>query len=306
MIKTGLRRALAHKYVGRAAGWLIRATHTADAVPEHVRRLMPETGAFSIRLPDGKWMRFNSLGPEESVAIRLYWEGFRGYESQTTSLFYRLCRERLCVLDVGAYTGYFTLLACLANPENRVVCFEPVPANCERLRDNLRINGVSNVTVESAAISDHDGQVELFLPSAPFPSSASTLNGFREAGSTIKVECIAVDTYARRNGLERIDLVKIDTEATEHKVLKGMQAVMERDSPLMISEVLHGRNEAEQQAILADYGYRWFWITDRGLIPTEDLRGDSEYRFPNYLYAHPRRQDLCRLLPSGARRVLGG
>ena len=304
MVKNCIRRLLSHERFGRNARTVLRATHTAHLLPEHVKRLMPETGEFSIPLPDGRSARLHCPGPEDGVAIRLYWEGFGGFESETTALFYRLCRRGVCAIDVGAYTGYYTLLAAIANPTNRVVSFEPWPPNYEHLIKNVRLNHLANVRAEPLIISRQEGEMTLYVPDGNLPSSASTLAGFRPAAAAIGRASTTLDIYARTHGLGRIDVVKIDTEATEHEVLQGMGEIMERDAPMIFCEVLHGRNEAQQQAVLAEHGYRWFWITERGLISPGDIQGDADHRFPNYLYVHPGRTDLRHMLPDEARRSL--
>ncbi|UCG32402.1 MAG: FkbM family methyltransferase [Phycisphaerales bacterium] len=304
MVKNCIRRLLAHERLGRNARSVLRATRTARLLPDHVKRLMPETGEFSISLPDGRSARLHCPGPEDGVAIRLYWDGFKGYEPETTALFYHLCSRGVCAIDVGAYTGYYTLLAAIANPTNRVISFEPWPPNCEHLIKNIRLNHLANVRAEPLIVSGQAGEMTLYVPDVDLPSSASTLAGFRQAATAIRKASITLDIYATTHGLDRIDVVKIDTEATEHEVLQGMSEIMERDAPMIFCEVLRGRNEAEQQAVLAEHGYRWFWITDRGLICQRDIRGDPDYRFSNYLYVHPRRADLCQMLPDEARRWL--
>jgi FkbM family methyltransferase len=306
MVKNCIRRLLAHERLGRNARSVLRATHTTHLLPEHVKRLMPETGEFSVSLPDGRSARLHCPGPEDGVTIRLYWDGFGGYESETTALFYRLCRRGVCAIDVGAYTGYYTLLAAIANPTNRVISFEPCPPNYEHLIKNVRLNHLANVRAEPLIVSSQEGEMTLYVPDADLPSSASTLAGFRQAAVVIRQASTTLDVYAKTHGLGRIDVVKIDTEAAEHEVLQGMGGIMERDAPIIFCEVLRGRNEAEQQAVLAEHGYVWYWITDRGLICQGDIRGDADYRFPNYLYVHPRRTDLRQLLPDEARRRSSG
>lgn len=304
MIRKSIRRVLAHKYLGRMACGLLRATHTSEVVPEYLRHLMPERGVCNVRLPDGRSIRFDCPGPQERVAIRLFWRGFGGYEAETTSLFYGFARSGACVVDVGAYTGYYSILAAAANAENRVVAFEPLPANFEQLLGNVRQNRLGNVRAEPLTVGEEKGETELFVPEGELPPSASTLAGFRKAASVIRVGTTSLDDYAETRDLGSVDLVKIDTEGTEHRVLAGMRRIMERDAPLIFCEVLYERNEREIQAVLSELGYRWMWITDRGLTPMDDIRGDSEYRFRNYLFMHPRRADRLETLPERVRRFV--
>jgi FkbM family methyltransferase len=303
-VKEHVRRALTHKRVAPVVTRVLRATHTAHMLPEYVLDQMPVPAVVPIRLPDGEYMRMRCPGPAEGVASRLFWGGFAAFEPETTALFYRLSRSVTCVYDVGAYTGYYALLAARASSHSRIYSFEPVPATYQLLCENLRLNGADNVSPEPMALADAIGEANLYVPDTELAASASMLEGFRPATRTLRVAATTVDAHAASHEVPRVDLVKMDTEATEHQVLAGMHDTLGRDAPLIISEVLHGRNGPQQEAILAAHGYRWFHITDKQLVPTAHVEGDPEHRFRNYLFAHPRRQDLSALLPPEARKLL--
>jgi len=49
--------------------------------------------------------------------------------------------------DVGAFTGYHTLLMSRRVPPGCVLTLEPEPRNAERLRRNIVLNGVTNVEI---------------------------------------------------------------------------------------------------------------------------------------------------------------
>lgn len=48
--------------------------------------------------------------------------------------------------------------------------------------------------------------------------------------------------------------------------------------------MLYGRTEDELQKILSDFGYKYYWITDDGLISEDKIVGDSEYRYNNWFF----------------------
>ena len=290
-------RAVVRRILG-TAGLVRRLGQGVGAAPS-------AEGVASARLPDGQCVLLRWPGPQEEVATSLQHHGFRGYEPETVALFYDLCRHTTCVCDVGAYSGYFALVAAKANPAARVFAFEPAPWAYDALVGNIGLNGSRNVRAERLAVSDRDGETNLFMPAGTLPTGASTLAGFRPARSTLLVRTVTLDAYVAQHDTGHVDLVKIDTESTEHEVLAGMQQIMDRDAPVIIAEVLAGRNEAAQQSILAAHGYRWFWLTNSGPVAVDQIVGDTTYRFRNYLYAHPRRQDLGRLLPAQARTTVG-
>ena len=97
-------------------------------------------------------------------------------------------------------------------------------------------------------------------------------------------------------GIERIDLVKIDTESTEPTVLRGLTTCLERHHPDIVCEVLVGRTEAQLMEVLAPLGYRFWSITSNGLERRENIVADR--RFLNYLFTTADAQSLwARGLP---------
>ena len=63
--------------------------------------------------------------------------------------------ERCVVFDIGANTGFYTLLASvLVGPQGRVFAFEPVPLNLRYLNEHLRLNNIKNVSVIDAAVAE--------------------------------------------------------------------------------------------------------------------------------------------------------
>ena len=305
MFKRLIAEMLTETRVGSLARWTLEATHSSGAAPDRLKALLDMPFNATVALPDGCSLRLHCANSEDEVVHPLHWRGFQGYEPETTSLFYRLSAGSRCVLDVGAHVGYYALLAATANAQARVFAFEPVPQIQDRLRANVKLNGFNHVHCEPLAASDKDGSVEFYVPPGLSPTSASALKGFRPAEYSLKVSATRLDTFVKSRQLSKIDLVKMDTEGTEHLVLEGMREILAEQAPLIISEALHGRNEAEQQSILEDHGYRWYWLTDQGPVHRERIVGDPTYRFRNYLYLQPDRPDLPTLLPNDVRQALG-
>ncbi len=137
------------------------------------------------------------------------------------------------VYDVGAHTGFFTLLASqLAGDGGRVYAFEPRPDNVERLRRNMWVNDARNVEVIAVAASDRDGE-------AAFVMHESTLEGrLADAteDSTATVRTATIDALAR-DAMAAPDLIKIDVEGAEGAVIRGAARTIDAHRPVLIIEV---------------------------------------------------------------------
>src|SRR4030042_4007070 len=87
-----------------------------------------------------------------------------GWEVETIRLFKQLAKEGDTVVDIGAHIGYYTLLAArIVGDTGKVYAFEPDPANHDVLVGNIKLNGFQNVVTVRKAISDKNGQIELYL-----------------------------------------------------------------------------------------------------------------------------------------------
>jgi FkbM family methyltransferase len=252
-------------------------------IPNDLLTNIPVVGKISVELLEGEQMILDGkIG--DGIARLAFWSGFRGFEPETARIFYRLAKKSKVVFDIGANIGYYTLLAAISNKEAQVFAFEPVPRIYEYLNHNIELNRLSNVITSSMAVTNFDGNITLYIPAGDVPLSASTLKCFREAEEGLKVPAITLDTFVNENNISKVDLLKIDTEATEHLVLGGGRNTIIKDEPMIICEVLRGKTENLLQEFLSTLGYKYYWITDRGLIQKDTIEGDSTYTYLNYLF----------------------
>jgi FkbM family methyltransferase len=156
-------------------------------------------------------------------------------------------RPGMVVYDVGANIGYLSLLLARAvGPGGRVFAFEALPANLERLAQNLALNGMGRrVQVVPGAVVDCSGPVRFLTGPSDGMGKAQGSAGRQEPvyGGMIPVEGIALDDFAYRLGNPPPQVVKMDIEGGEVLALPGMKRLLARARPLMLLE-LHGRAAA--------------------------------------------------------------
>lgn len=267
--------------LGRQPDWVVRHLHRVGQVDE--------------ALPNGRRLRLWSEG-DDWVSNQIFWRGWDGYEPETVGLFFRLAERSRITLDVGAYVGYYTLLAAHANPEGRVFAFEPMPSPRERLLRHLALNGLANAECVAAAAGAEDGEADLFHVPQTLPTSSSLSLEFMGRArdlSRLRVPVRALDSFLEERGVTGIDLVKIDTESTEPAVLAGLERTLRRDRPFVFCEVLAGRGaEGRLESLLAPRGYRFFLLNPEGPQEKAHVVGDPVWL--NYLFLPPGRE-----LPDG-------
>ena len=179
------------------------------------------------------------------------------YEPQTTQFFRRHLGCGSVFADVGANHGYFTVLAAaLVGEEGRVFAFEPNPPVYEQLAEHVRLNHFEQrVVLLQEALSDTVGEgARLFVSQCPDNSGLSSLTpgaesiaaGSLSEASTIRVRTDTFDRWLASGSVERVDLVKIDTEGAEAHVVRGMShALREKRIGAVVCETQWGSEAHE-------------------------------------------------------------
>jgi len=132
------------------------------------------------------------------------------------------------VVDAGAGTGAETLVfSQLVGAEGRVVAIEAHPATFARLVDLCRANALDNVKALDVLLADFDGD-------AAISDDGNHLRNAR-ADAGIRVGARRLDSLARELDIDRIDLLKMNIEGAEIDALRGLGALVERTSRVVIS-----------------------------------------------------------------------
>ncbi len=269
----------------------LRRGSKAGLVPGPIWRRLPVETDFAIHFPEGLSFRYLSTA-YDGIGRQLFWKGERWWEYETTALFARLARRAALSLDIGANTGFYTLLAAAANPDGRVIAFEPVPRLRERLHQNVALNGWDHrCAVRAEAVSAEPGRTQLHVPDQAVPTSASLdPAGYRGLkGQLIDVDITTVDRAVPED--QRVDLIKIDVEGFEHTVLAGAERVLVRDRPIIVLEVNPGGPAREIQALLTPRGYRFHHLLEDGPRPVAEIVPDERVHCRNFLCVPEERAD---------------
>lgn len=193
------------------------------------------------------------VAPAEVVDRSIYLHGV--HEPLTSAAFCALCPLGGVVLDIGAHIGQFTLLAAKrVGPTGRVLAFEPNPETRTRLDANVALNGLANVTVVAEGLAAQSGTRRLYFGGEAHNIGAASLDA--KAGQQwVEVTCARLDDVVEREGVGRVDLVKLDVEGAEVEVLEGGGETMANHRPAVVFEANEGA-----EAALRILGYEVFGI----------------------------------------------
>lgn len=195
----------------RAATWAMEL----EVIQEYQRSPSSFAGVGGARI---------HLNPRSTLAQNASMAIARWYEPAVTEVLEPLCRRNGRIVDVGAHVGWYTFLAAArVGSEGLVLGFEPDPENFQLLSTSLAENPRPQVRLFNQCLSDHVGAEQLFLSdeAASYHSIARSV-GIR----SLRVPSTCLDTVVQEWGLRTIDLVKIDVEGGEPKVLRGARETL--------------------------------------------------------------------------------
>lgn len=163
------------------------------------------------------------------------------------------------VLDVGSNTGSFIECVLDRFPSTNVLGFEPVRryyANCRK-----RFRKRPNVRLENMALSDRQGRHEIFVARKNIGWNTMVAEKVDEdnEGRSEWIQCLRFDSYYFHRGLSRdkikFDVVKIDVEGWEYKVLRGMRRFLQSQMPVIVCEIGWGRYHPHWREELKEFEY---------------------------------------------------
>jgi len=244
-----------------------------------------------------RWVR-SELPSGLSLWVDLYDGGvsagvLRGvWEPAETNFMLSVLKPGDCIVDVGANLGWYTVtLAQAVGPDGHVYAFEPRSDIFARLERSVSDNGFADrCTLRRMAL----GPAESRLSLAWSPKEMNQGHSFVVVPNSaltpdLKHEVVPVSTLDSLAIERNIRLIKLDVEGAEPGVLLGARGLIERDRPIIVSEVFpkwlrQGGNEHVETFLnmLNDIDYRAHYLTDDGIggelrLPISDLNSDYVY-----------------------------
>ena len=177
-----------------------------------IRQLLPK----QIEI-HGATIVLNPTDPVVSGALH-----FGVYEKAETRFFQSACRDGMTFLDVGANLGYYTALAARAvGPNGRVLAVEPDPDSFGYLEQTIAANAVGNVQAFPVAASDAPATLPLYISTDNRGDNRLYASG--EDRPQVEVTARPLDALLRENKIDKVDLIKIDVQGYEPKVIAGLR-----------------------------------------------------------------------------------
>jgi FkbM family methyltransferase len=204
-----------------------------------------------------------------AIGSRYARHGHGTYEPSFYQPFVERIKPGMVILDIGAHVGLFTLGAAKrVGPRGKVYSFEPAPATFELLRRQICLNGWRDrVEAVRCVVSDVVGTVPFYAHGTSMAASlcrenVELLNPERLAAPACRhdVASVTIDALCLERKIAP-DVVKIDVEGAELRVLRGARNILETGQVVILCEIHPqqtvncGSSAAELESFLAKFGY---------------------------------------------------
>jgi FkbM family methyltransferase len=174
------------------------------------------------------------------------------FEPETLQAWADFCQPGTVAIDVGAYSGLFSIVA--AKRGARAIAVEPLPVMQKRIADNAALNEVE-IEVIAGAASDATGEANIRYNDRVHLTSGASL--LLKNGLNLRIRTFRLDHLEIQGP---VSVMKIDVERHELAVLEGASELIVRDRPHLIVEFLDAK--AKEAIIKMLPGYTVRAVTD--------------------------------------------
>jgi len=193
-----------------------------------------------------KGISFPPRSADWAKSWRWRFEFLTGYAEYPVTLLCRdILRPGMCAVDVGAHVGYYTLLfAELVGNDGKVISMEANTENFGHLKNN--VNGFENVFTFNYAVFSKAGKINLHIGDGH--SNHSVFGELTKGGKCVSIDAITLDRLLQDEGINDVDLIKVDAEGSELEVLTGMKETLRKNPACKVILEIHPK-------VLKDAGY---------------------------------------------------
>jgi FkbM family methyltransferase len=208
---------------------------------------------------------------------------FQGtFEPHITDLLPDIVKRGDHFVDIGANIGWYTVRAGkLVGQQGRVTAFEPLPQTFSLLHRNLFINGLTaHVTAVPCALGEIEEHVSLHFLEDFWGSPLLEQPGddyaqfLQRTVQTCSVEMTTLDAYLDRNDSPKVDVIKIDVEGAENRVLAGMSQTLAKNPEIvLLCELWTSSSEKREfmKQFLHEHEFPVRYISKKGKLISSDI-----------------------------------
>lgn len=240
---------------------------------------------------------------DDFVAQAYFWKGADAYEGTSLKLWTTLAKRSVSIIDIGAYSGVYSLAASKASPKSKIYSIEALDRVYSRLLINKAANSAANINCFNFAVSDCDSEINLLVYSGQdiLVSGSSTVPDAcdRIPCESKKVKSFTLDSFVESNAIPSVGLMKIDAEGAEHLILKGAQKVISSYLPDIICEILPVAKTNDIFSFFSSLGYKYYKISESSMRLVQHITPPNSLESVDYntFISIKNSAELINLLP---------
>lgn len=188
-----------------------------------------------------------------AIFKEMYMTDFYQFEKMVAAL-----PEKPVVIDIGANVGYFALLLLSKKPQTTLLAYEPVKINYQQLERHQHINPALKDKFHifnMAVTGTYYEYIDIYLESDENHSAIASINSSFDSknNNSIKVPALTLEQVITNNGLDMVDLVKLDCEGSEYPIIYETPVAVWRKINGLVIEVHQLDNEKQHLHYLENY-----------------------------------------------------
>jgi FkbM family methyltransferase len=246
------------------AAWIaLRTAGRALLGRERFDRLIDRTGLREFKgrtwiarrsLPDGNVVYYRPH--DQCIIDEVYEKGIYSAE--------KIAAGQI-IVDVGAHIGTFALMAGRrVGPTGRVLAFEPSPMTFELLRKNLEANRMPWIWPNDFALADVAGTAQLFIADDGSNNPAADTLRAQDGRKAVSIRLQRLDDVMSERAMNRVDLLKIDVEGAELRVLDGAPKTLAATRRIVMEVHPPAVNAADVRTRLEGLGFACRIVAEAG------------------------------------------
>lgn len=213
------------------------------------------------------------LNLNKAVDKRLF---INGFEKDVIKCFQKIVKEGHTVLDIGANIGIYSLIAGnKVGNKGKVYAFEPANEAYDKLRYHIKLNNLDNIDTIKYGVSNYSGVAEFNVcEDDAFNSLGDT--PMKDVVRKETIDLITIDDFVLKNSINRVDIIKVDTEGAEFLVFEGAKKTLLKDKPSLFfeynPEAVEGfdNNSINLINLLRSFDYSLFEFKEGNLIEVKE------------------------------------
>jgi FkbM family methyltransferase len=243
-------------------------------------------GIFKVEIDSQHSFLMNHFGSGFAMESDHFWKGAEACEKYSIQLWMKYAKHSDLILDIGANTGTYSLIAASLNSSAEIHAFEPVKRTYEKLSFNNKINNFT-IHLHNVALSDRDGQIFLVDEGGTNEYTAHVSKDFVE--ESYAVQSMRLDTLNSLFLRKQQVLMKVDVERHEVEVLVGMGELFRSSRPIILLEVLDDTRSPQLNELFHSMDYVFLDIDeDKGYTPIASIQKSSG----NNIFCCPKEKSL--------------